>query len=38
MINNQWVLTAAHLFDGLGNTRNGWENDLLLTFGGYIVY
>ena len=35
MINNQWVLTAAHLFNGLNTIENGLENSLLLTFGGF---
>ena len=35
MINNQWVLTAAHLFIGFNTFENELENSLLLTFGEF---
>ena len=38
MINNQWVLTAAHLFNEFNTFENELENNLLLTFGEFLSY
>ena len=39
LINNEWVLTAAHLFNNDVNFQKSgnWERSILVTFGEYIL-